>query len=355
MGMMMMGGGMGGGMGGMGGGMGGMGGMMGGGMRSVPPTDLPDATLSPGQTRRLSTRVVSLNPPSLDSGVRLPLEGERLMIGDISQVSNDPKVQKALRRLAADKAPDVMSQMVLWNLAAKLDWTSIENLTQGWANPQELALARQFVERLDSLPDGETGQLLIEVVARESAHDALAGKLSKMLGGRTILGLKAASGVPARPTGPSVGCKVQLVGDPDKPEAIIQVAESDGFKKWQSMGKFTLPVAADAQGKRDLEAFGDKLAEGLLDRLVHAKMIRGKKNLEGTTTYTLQVDNASPLILNGFAVIGALSKKTDAPRCLLGISLPPQRSLQMPLTPSMVDAYGMKKGTRLVAVDLSAL
>jgi hypothetical protein len=358
-GMSMMGGmgGMGGGMGGMGGGMGGMMGGMGGmgGMMSVPPTDLPNATLSPGQTRRLSTRVVSLNPPSLESGVRLPQEGEKLVLGDIAQINNDPRVQKALRRLAVDKAPEAISQLVLWNLAAKLDWTSIENLSRGWVNAQEMDLARQFVERLDTLPEGESGQLLIEVVARESAHDKLAVELNKILGGQTVLGLKVGSVVPAKPSGPAVGCKVALVGDPDKPEAIIQVAESDGNQQWRSMGKFTLPIEVGAEGKRDLAAFSDKMVEGLLVRLVHAKLIKGKRGLDGTTTYTLQVDNASPLILNGFAVVGTQAKKAEGPRCMLGFSLPPQKSLQMPLTPGMVEAYGMKKGTHLVAVDLSAL
>nr|MBA3480357.1 VWA domain-containing protein [Pirellulales bacterium] len=46
--------------------MGGGGGMMGGGgggMRSVPPTGLPHATLRPGQTRHLPTRLVSLAGP----------------------------------------------------------------------------------------------------------------------------------------------------------------------------------------------------------------------------------------------------------------------------------------------------
>jgi hypothetical protein len=61
------------------------------------------------------------------------------------------------------------------------------------------------------------------------------------------------------------------------------------------------------------------------------------------------------LILNGFAVVGALSKKSEPPHYLLGISLPPRRSLQMPLTAGMVENYGMKKGTHLVALDLSAL
>ena len=121
------------------------------------------------------------------------------------------------------------------------------------------------------------------------------------------------------------------------------------------MGKFTLPVAADERGERDLAAFGDKLAEGLMDRLVRARMIKGRRSIEGLTTYTLQVDNASPLLLNGFAVVGALTNANDPPHYMLGFSLPPQRSLQMPLTPAQVTAFGMKKGTHLIALDLSAL
>jgi hypothetical protein len=353
---MMMGGGMGR-MGGMGGGMGGMGGGMGGmgGMMSVPPTDLPDATLKPGQTRRLSTRLVSLNPPSPESGVLLPREGEKLLIGDVAQLSTDPRVQKALRRLAVDKAPETVSQLVMWNLAAKLDWLVISQLTGDWVNAQELALARQFVERLDTLAEGESGQLFVEVVAGESQHEALAAELTRRMAGRTILGLRAASGVPAKPGGPSVGCKVQIVGDADKPEALIRVAESNGHREWTSMGKFTLPIVAGSDGKRDLAGFGEKLAGGLLERLVRARLVKGRDGMQGTMTYKLQVDNASPLILNGFAVVGALAKPGEPPHLLLGIALTPQRSVQVPLTAGMVEAYGMKKGTHLVALDLSAL
>ena len=108
--MMGMMGGMGGGMGGMGGGMGGMGGGMGGmggGMRSVPPTGLPFADLKPGQTRNLPTRLVSSRAdPSARPASSLPAKGEQLQLGDIAQVNDDPRVQKALKRLAAEKAPE---------------------------------------------------------------------------------------------------------------------------------------------------------------------------------------------------------------------------------------------------------
>ena len=359
MGMMAAMGSMGGGMGGMGGGgMGGMGGGMGGmggGFRSVPPTDLPTATLKPGQTRRLATALVSLNPPSPESGVRLPQEGERLVIGDVAQIQGDPVVQKALRRLAADKAPEPIAQLVMWNLAGKLDWMTIDQLGRGWVNAQELALARQFVERLDAPTDEEPGRIYLDVTAGEAQHAKLADELGKALAGRMVLGLKAAPGVPERPTGPSVGCKVLLVGGASQPEAMVKVAESDGHKQWASMGKFTLAVPADAKGGRDPAAFGDKLAEGLLDRLVRARMIRRKKTIEGTTTYTIQVDNASPLVLNGLAIVGDQAKPGVPPHYLLGLGLAPQHSIQLPLTPAQAESFGMKKGSHLVALDLSAL
>jgi len=169
-----------------------------------------------------------------------------------------------------------------------------------------------------------------------------------------VLGLKATSGVPAKPGGPSVGCKLQLVGEAGKPEAMIKLAESNGHREWQSMGKFTLPVPLDEKGQCDVTAFGNKLAEGLLERLVRTRMIK-KQTVVGTPTYTYQVDNASPLLLNGFAVVGTSAKPTDPPHFMLGLSLPPQRSLQFSLPAAQVESFGMKKGTRLVALDLSAL
>ncbi len=95
--------------------MGGMGGGMGGGMRSVPPTSLPFANLKPGQKRDLPTRLVSLSQPDLESetGVSFPAKDEKLQLGDVSQISGNGRVQKALKRLAADKAPATISQLVM--------------------------------------------------------------------------------------------------------------------------------------------------------------------------------------------------------------------------------------------------
>ena len=94
------------------------------------------------------------------------------IVGDISEVNDDARVQKALRRLAAEKAPTSLSQLVMWNLAAGLDWNTIAQLSRGWSNRHELTLAKEFVDRLDTLPVGESGRLFVEVVGSDEASQA---------------------------------------------------------------------------------------------------------------------------------------------------------------------------------------
>jgi hypothetical protein len=346
------------GMGGMG--MGGMGGGMGMGMRSVPPTGLPYATLDPGQTRHLPTRLVSLSQPDPDNPVVLPEKGEKLQIGDISEVSGNPRVQKALKRLQEDKAPEWVAQMVMWNVAGGLDWPTIAQLaldhgvgvkTQGY----QLALARRFVEQLDELPAGESGTLRIEFTAAGSGHQALASELAALFQVKdlTMLGLRAEAGVPARPAGPAVACRVRVSGPASAPEALVQVAASDAALRWVNMGKFTLKVERE-EGKLQGAKFADALAEGVLGRLVRAQLSKGPRT-KGKETYRVHIDNASPLILNGLAVLGPEGKPGDVPKVLSAISVPPRYRFTVPATGEMVEQLGLKRGVRVVAADLSGL
>ncbi len=228
MGMGGMGGGMmGGGMGGMGGGMGGMG----GGMRSVAPATQAYADLRPGQTRHLPTRLVSLTPPDPETGLSLPQQDERLrIVGDVSRVSRDPRVQKVLRRLAAEKVPTSVSQLVMWRLSAGMEWNDIAQLAERYGvRPHELTLARHFVEHLDEIKDtdGETGRLLFQIEGTDAGGEAMAAELTEVLRGKTVLGLGATIGIPARPEGPSVACRVRLQAG----QAVVQVMTSDGAAK----------------------------------------------------------------------------------------------------------------------------
>ena len=69
-------------------------------------------------------------------------------------------------------------------------------------------------------------------------------------GGQMVLGLVAEVGIPARPEGPAVACRVRMSAS----EALVQVTSSDATaRNWVPFGKFTLPVVQD-QGKLDVGA-----------------------------------------------------------------------------------------------------
>ncbi len=349
---MMGGGGMGGmgggGMGGMGGG--GMGGAMGGGMRSVPPTDLPYAALNPSQTRSLATRLVGLSQPDPEAGIVFPEQGEKLRLADISDINDKPLVQKALRRLAASKAPSAVAQLVMWRIAAGLDWNVIDQMSQKWANANELVLAREFVARLEKSSEGETGRLLFEFEGSDDAGRAAATELSKLLDKKTILGLVGQVGIPERPEGPTVACTVKLSAT----DAQVQVKSSDtAAQNWMPFGKFSLAVKSES-GSFDAAGFSDSLAEGILNRLVRARLGKGSKE-SGKLLYPVMIDNASPLVLEGLAMVGTASKADATPNVLLSIGAAPRRTTVVATTDEVVRSLGLKKGIKVVAVDLSGL
>jgi hypothetical protein len=355
-------GGMGGGMGGMGGGMGGMGGGMGGGFRSVPPTDLPTATIAPGQSRGLRTRLVRLGGPNADGGVDFPAQGEPLTLSDVGQTQADAKVQAALRRLARDGAPEAIAQMALW-AAAGMPWSDVARLADRWANPQELALAKQLVADLDAqADDADTGRILIEVSGRDEASKGLAEQLAAALKGRTMLGLAIEERVPTRPSGPSLAVRVQVGGTSEKPEASVQLASSDATAtSWAPVGKFELPVGLDDSGKVKALEFNDALAAGLLDRLVKVSVRKGPASSgiipaapKTAGAYVIRIENYSPLLLNGLAVSGLKAKAGDPVKLLLGISLSPRRTFAVPVTAESVERLGLKE-IKPVALDLSGL
>jgi hypothetical protein len=349
-------GGMGGGMGGMGGGMGGMGGGMGGmggGMRSVPPTSLPFTTLTAGQTRHLPTRLVSITAPDPEVGLVLPQEGEKLQIlGDVAKVNDNPRVQKALRRLAAAKAPTSLAQLVMWRVSANLDWNTIAQLSQAWAGRHEITLAQYFVDHLDEATDGESGRLYFEAEGTDAASTAVAAELTKALEGKSILGVLAAAGIPAQPQSPALACRIRLTGT----EASVQVTGTDASAtKWIPFGKFAQPLVQE-NGKINFAKLGDSLAEGILNRLVRAQVIKNSAQREkGKLIHQIRIENASPLILNGLAVVGTGSKEDEMPKVLSGIAIPPRRTMLVPTNDDVVKTLGLKKGIKVLALDLSGL
>ena len=344
-------GGMGMGMGGMGGGMGGMMGGMGGGMRSVPPTGQPFAVVHPGKTLRLPTRLVSLGGPSAEGTVAMPAQGEKLTLGDIGQLARDPRVAEAVRRLAAEKAPTVASQLVLWNVAAGLDWDVVARMSAAWADPRDVALARRFVASLDAPAAEDTGRIFVKV---EGDAD-LAAAVAKFAKEGTLLGLKVETTLPDAPDGPSLALTIVVSGSKEKAEAALR--SSNGRGQWVDLGKLTLPVPKK-DGKLDVPALADAVVDGLLakvfdTRLVMAKKAHGKEK----ETYTLRILNRSPLILNGVALAGAgpIDPKSTVPGVLSGLSVGPGKVLAIAASAETVERLGLKKGVHILAADLSGL
>jgi hypothetical protein len=121
------------------------------------------------------------------------------------------------------------------------------------------------------------------------------------------------------------------------------------------MAKFTQPLVQE-NGKLDVVKFADAFAEGVLNRLVRAQVIKGSAQREkGKLIYQIRVDNASPLILNGLAMLGAGSDADEVPKVLSGIAISPRRAMLVPMNEDVVKSLGLKKGIKVLALDLSGL
>jgi hypothetical protein len=215
-------------------------------------------------------------------------------------------------------------------------------------------MARDFVNRLEELPAGESGRLLLEIAGSDEATEPMASDLSKSLEGKYILGLVAETTekLALRPEAPAIACRVKLKGK----EASVQVLGSDATaSKWVPFGKFDLPLAG-GEKKFDMTRFANDLAEGVLNRMVRAQVVKGATSREqGKLVYQIRIENYSPMILNGLALLGTDSPANETPKVLTGICISPRRSLMIPANEEAVRELGLKKGIKLTALDLSGL
>ena len=240
----------------------------------------------------------------------------------------------------------------MWRLTSGLDWDDIAEWGKNWVTPYELTLARDFVEHLDGLSEdsGEIGTLLFQVEGTDAKSESMAAELTAVLKGKMVLGLRAVIGVPDRPAGPSVACRVRVQGG----EALVQVVSSDGpARNWVAFGKFPVKTR-EAGGKFDAARLADRVAEGLIGRLVRAQLSKGPRE-KGKLVYLLRIDNASPLILSGLSIQGGASKADGPSKVLTSIGVPPRKYLTLPASEDVVKALGLKQGVRVTALDLSGL
>jgi len=265
------------------------------------------------------------------------------------------QLSRALKLLAAEKAPRAVTQMVLWNVAAGLDWADIARLSQGWANAHELALARQVVQRLQgNAPDAKAddpGVLYWEVKTVNGGSDSLCADVRGLFEKHGMLGLTTQKGVPTRPAGPAVACRIELNGA----KARVYLGSTDAAAaKWVSAGSFDVKLPEVDKADEKALKLADAIAGGIVVRLVRVQLSKGPK-VKGKETYRVRIDNASPLVLNGLALAGPDEGAQVPPAYLDAMSLPPHRSFTVPATGDVVERLHWKEGIRVVAANLSGL
>ena len=207
----------------------------------------------------------------------------------------------------------------MWRLGSSTDWADIARLSSGWANAHEISLAREFVDRLDSLPDSETGTILFELEGADDAGKALAADLAKEFKAMTFLGLQAKLGIPDRPEGPAVACRVRLdrhrghrPGRQQRRRRRRSGSPSASSPcRWPRMPPRTGPRSSATRWPRACWA-------GWSGRSSDAG-----PQVKGKATYQVRIENASPLILNGLAVLGTGDAEGEAPKELSASASPP--------------------------------
>ncbi len=277
-----------------------------------PPRACRSPRSTPARRKLCPPGWSAFRPRISQEGLVLPEQGEKLRILSLGQTNLNPLAQKALKRLATDKAPTSLSQLVMWRVSAGLEWETIAQLSEKWANSYELTLAQDFVERLETLPEGETGRVLLQFTGSDAASESTAAEVGKAIQGITLLGLQVQVGeIPAQPEGPAVACRVRLTAT----DAMVQVASSDATAKtWVPFGKFSLPTAA-VKGKFDTVKFVDGFAEGILNRLVRTQLSRGPRE-KGKETYKRPDRQCVPLDPQRTRRSGDREQgRTRSPRC----------------------------------------
>jgi hypothetical protein len=121
---------------------------------------------------------------------------------------------------------------------------------------------------------------------------------------------------------------------------------------WRTVGKFSVALADSTGAEPAATEIADALAENLLNRLVRVQLIPGPR-VKGKETHKIRIDNGSPLVLHGLALAGSAADPEAKPALLLGISLPPKKSLAVPASSEVVRRLKLKQGISVQAVDLS--
>jgi hypothetical protein len=313
-----------------------------------------------------------LNPPDANARAAVAAKGEKLQISAIDQWTDDTRTRNALKRLGEAKAPQTISQMVLWYVTSGADWDNVGRLAQGWGNAHEIALARRFVDGLEKDDRAsqrvEPGVLYWELKADGDQYKDLIGDLRALWTKYPVLGLTAKEEVPPSPEGPALACQMALK---DGALEVTLATSHPSGADWVRLGAFQIKLSEEKPSPEETHnnesavrndpprapeaaLLGDRVAAGLLERLVRVQLTRGPKAKQ-KDSFRIKIVNESPLILASLALGGSEVKDDARPSILEGLSLPPKKSLVVPASAELVERLHLKDGVRVLAADLSGL
>jgi hypothetical protein len=339
--------------GGFGNGMNGGGVGLGGGrgFRSLPPSGPPSAALGAGQTSRLATTLLTLEGPASSPTLAMRPAGEPLRLADPeTETSLSPRLRAVMRVLGDSQAPAGVAQLVVWRVEQNLDWELLAKASAAWANRSELLLAQQVESRLAAGPRPSPAEgILYYELSGDAAHRALIAELADQLKRGTILGLPAQTGIPKPPPGPAVACRVNI----ERGAVLVQVRVTDFSASWVSAGKFSIPLASAGGIPPSASQLAEEWAEGLLSRVVRVQLTHDAQ-ASSEKPYRIRIENASPFVLHGLALAGPRPTTEPAP-ILPDLSLPPRRSITVPISSALIERSRLKGGIRAYAARLLAL
>jgi hypothetical protein len=315
-----------------------------------------------------------MNGPDEKARPVVPVDGEKLRIMGIDDLTPDGRTREALKRLAEIKAPRTVAQMVFWYVTDGADWDNVGRLSIGWGNASELALARKFVADLGRRDDSSSeaqadpGLLYWEIKADGQQQTELIEGLRKLWEKCPVLGLTAKEGIPARPDGPALSCQAEIsdasikvklsASHPSGSDWIVverfQIKRSLSDAVKSDPANQTPTLTPEQKKEREAALLGDALAAGMVERLVRVRLDRGPR-VNGRESFRIKILNETPMVINGLALGGEEIRDDNPPAVLSGMSLPPLKNLTVPATPEVVSRLQLKKSLKVYAVDLSGI
>ena len=244
--------------------------------------------------------------------------------------------------------------MVLWYVTAGADWDDIGRLSQGWGNAYEIALARQFVATLDQSEGKSTKatrrlrRLYWEIKAEGDQASKLATSLRELWAKHPVLGLTATEGIPTTPKAPSLACRLEI--STHGVEAKLAASHPSGS---ESIPVGTFKIKATDEILASAQTWRRHCRAVTRTTCSHPALARAQE--KGKESFRVKIINASPMMLNGLVLGGPKPIDDTPPAVLVGLSIPPLKSLTIGASPDLVKRLHLKEGTRVLATDLSGL